>query len=250
MWNKKQVFYVVLIACVITTIIRVAFHYRLHLMYVYMRYRHELKPVPFESRQIPYVPVPATWVQHHFGKMELSLPSEFHIDNDVFSEESTVRHYRYETNGETKGVIISFPQDYSDMLVMTKLMPNTQLRDSISTLPRLRYECYRTASTPFNWAMSPPEVNWYIQCAVFSKLLRVVQDENAEFVFNDEMDKLLMSNAKRTVFEWQCKKTSLGGYIHFYDGNETEINTADTDWIRAVCQSLKIIELDLNEGEQ
>jgi len=77
--------------------------------------------------------------------------------------------------------------------------------------------------------------------ALFTKKSRIMQDGKVELLFNDDVDGIVTFLHNKAVFEWQCKRTSLGGYIHFHNGNEAEIGDTDNDWIRAVCQSLKIL---------
>ena len=235
---KRMVFCVAIMVC-LSTMAMLGFHYRFHFLWIYTRHRFNLnQTIPFQSRQMPYVPVPSTWGTHNIGKMELSLPPEFHTNNIAMDELRNARVYRH----ETKSVFISFPDDYGDTLEMVNASLNMYPQHSIPTLPRLRYECYRTSSTEFNWAMSSSDVYWYIFCATFIKAFQIMQYGHTEILFDDGIDRIAMINGNKTVFEWQCKNTSLGGYIHFYNGDEAEINDADNDWIRAVCQSLKIVD--------
>ena len=232
---KSMTFCAIIIACVLITIMLV-FHYRVHLLWLYARHRLELNNfTSFQSRQMPYVPVPPIWGNHRLGEMELSLPPEFYADNDDANRVMLYQH-------ETKTVLISLPEDYHDLFVTVCSMYNLRPQHSISTLPMLRHECYRAASTEFSWSISSSDVQRHISCALFTKTLRLMQDAKAELLANDEIEGLAIMDRNKTEFEWQCKKTSLGGHIHFHNGDESEINDADNDWIRAVCQSIKIFE--------
>ena len=212
-------------------------HYRFHLQWIYSRHRFGLnKIISFQNRQMPYVPVPTTWVRHNFGGMELSLPSEFHISESHTNNIAV--HQLYQCEG--KSLFISFPDEYRSTFAMVTTEFNICPRHSISTLPMLRYECYRTASTEFCWSMSPSEVQWYLYCAMFTKAYQIMQDGGIELLTHDTIDGILMLNRNKAVFEWQCKRSFLGGYIHFHNGDETDLNDVDNDWIRAVSWSLKI----------
>lgn len=239
--HKRMKFFVCAIICVFITMM-LGYHYRLHLLWICSRHRLGLdKSMPFQSCTMPYVPVPSTWIKHNQGNMVLFLPPEFHADDVTTDNPSVISGKRYQR--ETKTVFASFPEDYRNLFEWTCTMYNIRLRSSISTLPMLRYECYRTASTEFSWAMSPSDAYWYISCAILNKAIRIMQDGKAELLFNDEIDGIAMIGSNGiVVFEWQCKKTSLGGYIHFHNGDESKTSDADNDWIRAVCQSLKIVD--------
>jgi len=230
---KQLTFCAVAIVCVAITMMLGA-HYRFHLLWIYTRYRLEMAvPITFESRKMPYVPIPPSWVKHNLGKIEFSLPPEFQI-----SEANGVRLYQY----ETKSVRIWLPDESYDVSAIVNVASNIHSQHSIHTLPMLRYECYRTASTEFHWAMSPSDVRWYIFCVTWIKSFQTMRDRTAELLFNDKIDGFASIGRSMTVFEWECKKTSLGGYIYFHDGGETETNDTDNDWIRAICNSLNILD--------
>ena len=218
------------------TIIMLGYHYRFHLLWFYARHRLELNtPIPFENRRMPHMSVPSTWVRHTIEEMELSLPPEFHTTNAVMYK-NEARRYQY----EAQNVIISPPEDYSHIVAWVYAASNMHPRHS--TLPKLQYECYQTASTKFNWAMSPSDVRQYTLCAIYTKMYRIFKNAPVELLFRNEIDGMAIIDGNRVTFQWQCKNTSLGGVIHFYNGDGIEITDAGNDWIRAVCQSLRIID--------
>lgn len=233
--HKVMTFCAVAIACV-AAVVMLVFHYRFHLWWIYTCHRLELdKNTAFQSRPMPYVPVPPTWVTHRLGEIEFALPPEFHADDDETISGKIYRH-------GTKCVFITSPTNYDDLVEYAYATFNMQPQFPISTLPMFRNECYQTASSKFSWSMSPSDARRYLLCALFAKMFRVsIQGENAELLGDGDIDGMAMFAQNRITVDWQCKKTVLGGYIHFFNGDDPSASDVDYDWVRAVCQSLKTL---------
>lgn len=232
---RRIALYIVLIMMILLIV-----YYRFHLFWIYTRYRFGLKEnIPFQSCQMPYVSIPFDWVRHDFEVLQFSLPKKFTIEHQdiTIGEIIGKKGVKYRCN--TKELYISVPENFSPML---ETASKTYSQSSISTtLPMWRYECYDIASKSFSWTMSPSDAQRYIFSVSFASNFTIFKGSKAETLFTDEMDGIAFINKNKSVFEWQCKKTFLGGYIYFQNGDGVEIGNIDNDWIRAVIQSIKIV---------
>ena len=66
-----------------------------------------------------------------------------------------------------------------------------------------------------------------------------------ETLFRDDLDGIVHFHDNVAEFDWQCKNHPRCGLLFF----KCKDKTLDLNWIRAVCQSIKVLDVDDKEDE-
>ena len=215
-----------------------ALHFRAHLLWRHQASGlglHDVQAIP--DQPMPESPTPKGWVRCRVGCIEFSLPPE--LARNTVAPKKGASLFTFEHG--PRAVVVALPTDASEFSDLLKSASELCPRSQPLTMPRLRLACYQASSDDFRWSMTPIEVRWHAFCIVMSKLIRPMSDGYTESLLRKDLEGIVHFGGERAAFDWQCTDRMCGGYMHFMDHGEK----TDATWIRAVVQSLKV----LNEAE-
>lgn len=209
-----------------------ALRYGAHLLWLCEASRQGLRDIQaIPNRPMPEKLTPNGWVPCRVGCIEFRLPPE--LANNSVSEKKGCPFVTF-THG-SRTLAVALPTDVSEFSGLLETASKLSPQQQQFTMPRLRRACYQTRSADFRWSMTGDEVRWHAFCITTSKLLRPMLNGHTESFFHQDLDGIAHFGPDHVFFEWQSNHRPRAGYMHFQHGDGI-----DRDWIRAVCQSLKL----------
>jgi hypothetical protein len=242
LWGRIRPFRAAIVALVVVVgiVVLAGLHYRSHLLWQYKASRLGLQDVQSVSdRPMPESPTLNGWVRCRVGCIELSLPPDLAGNRENRASLVIFQH-------GSRSVVVAVPTDASDFSELLETASELCPQPQRFTMPRLRRACYQASSDDFRWSMTQDEVRWHAFCITTSKLIRPQSYGHTESLFREDLDGIIHFVGDRAVLDWQSNECSLAGYIHLIDRGDN----ADPTWIRAVCQSLKVLNETETEHQQ
>jgi hypothetical protein len=225
---------VIAVAAGIAIVSFVAWHYRYHLLWKYELSRNsfqEIRAIPGHS--MPLMRPAEGWEQCRVGRMQISLPPEL-ANSFTHTSDASLVTFEY----GPRAVVLALPTDeniYRELLQSASQLCPQQQR---LTWPRLRRACYQVSSEDFRWSMTPEELRWHRLCITMSRAFRLSSEGDTESFFRSDLHGFVHFVGDRGVFDWHTADGKWSGYIHFIDRSEDK----DRTWIRAACQSIRILD--------
>lgn len=230
---SKFAFTTVIVA--IGTTAMFAWHYRAHLYWCYVARQLRLENVQdLPVQQMPDIVPPSDWVRCCFNGIEFSLPKELANGRDSRQHTSTVAIFEH----DTRMVIVDVPSEGTEIVELQQTASRLSPQSQGFTMPQLREACYRARSKDFRWTMTRNEVRWHTFCIVTGELIRTSSNGHIETNYRKDMDSIVHFSGTRTIMYWNATDHNVGGYIRFVDRSGGN----DSTWIRAICNSCKIVE--------
>lgn len=225
----------VALVLVLGVVALIALHYRSHLFWRYEASRLGLNNVQaIPDRPMPDSPTPDGWVRCRVGRIEFGLPPELASNRVVPKHAASLVIF----HDGTRRVDVDLPTDMSEFSGLLKAASELCPRSQRFTLPRLRQACYQASSDDFRWSMTREEVRWHAFCITTGKLFRISPTGHTESFFRQDLDGIIHFDGKWSILDWQSNDCAVGGSMHFIDRGEQ----ADPTWVRAICQSLKVLD--------
>jgi hypothetical protein len=211
-----------------------AYHFRFHAIWMYESNHHDLGDISaIPNQPMTDCPTPGDWVRCRANGIEISLPPEI-AKNAVPPKKGTSM---YLFGNKSRGVFFGPPDDvslFSDLLDSADRFCPEPHRPF--TMPLLRLSCYAASSSDFHWSMSPASARWHT-FRIATRKLMPGSLERIEMFERAGLEGILIFERKDfAFFEWHGGDPPSQGQMHFVN------NTDDpgVDWIRAVCQSLRL----------
>jgi len=208
------------------------FHFRVHLFWQFQANRLGLRNIPsVPNRPMPHIPVPDTWVRCRVGTLEFSLPTDLASNPDRLNNGSICTFYH-----GWQAVVVSGPidvEEYSQFCETASLLCPESER---FTIPRLRLVCSQASSDDFRWSMTPDQVRWHAYCMITRNLIGIPSEGRTEAFFGNDMQGIVHFTHQGATFFWQSITAKRWGYMKFRQRRESP----EEDWIRAVCQSVRL----------
>jgi hypothetical protein len=216
-------------------LVLIGWYYRFHLMWLYAANHLGLASVQaVPDRPMPETPIPKDWVRCSLGRIEFSLPTELAKNKVPQKEGITVSAFRH----GSRVVLVGSPSDSSDISGLLKAATHLSPQSESFTLPKLRLACYQASSNDFRWSMTPKQAGWHAFRITTSSMLRLMPGGHTESLLRKDLDAVVHFDDERAALDWQSDECKLGGYMHFME-RDGKINP---DWVRAICQSLKVLK--------
>lgn len=229
--RSTRIVFVILLMC-LTLGAGFVFHFRVHLLWQFEASRfgwHDIPSVP--NRAMPLTPVPEGWVRCRARSLEFSLPAEMASNMDRPNNGSLYTFYQgWQAVGVEAPMDVEGHSQFCDAASL--LCPTSES----FTIPRLRLVCSQASSDDFRWSMTPDQVRWHVFCITTRTLIGIPSEGHTETFFRNDMEGIVHFTQGGAVFVWQSTSGRQWGYMDFRDRRENP----DQDWIRAVCQSVRL----------
>jgi hypothetical protein len=231
----------ILLSLVLVITVVIIYNYRAHLLWWYAQKYSGLKTfeaVP--SSPMPEVSKPTDWVICHIDGLEFLLPPEI-AQNKIGPRNGVDLYYN-----DTRSVAVRLDTMDAGTIAYLEAASTLCPKSEHFTRPKFLLACYQAKSNDFSWSMSKDELRWHAFCITNSSLLRVSSAGHVETLFRHDLDGIIHFHGNVAMFDWQCTNDSRGGSMLF----KFKDKNLDPNWIRAVCQSIKMLDLVDKEDER